>query len=502
MKLQEVLNNIDFEVISGDLNKEITSVEYDSRKVAIGSLFVCVQGFTVDGHSFASMAAEKGASAIVVDKNRTCLSADELDALAKENFLSVIEIDDTHKHLADLCANFYEHPEKRLSIYGITGTKGKTTTAFMLRAILEQSGRDTGLIGTVCNIIAGKKTHAAHTTPESRELYDMMDVLTRNNSENLVMEVSSQALKLDRVRGLTYRTAAFTNLYEDHIAPNEHPDMEDYITCKLKIFDNCEKGIVNLDCDAAERVIEYCKGKTDLITYSINGEADFVARNLRPERRGHVTGTVFELDCEYYKCDIFVALPGKFNVYNALCAICSAVTEGIDIEDIKTALANISVPGRMQPIENNFGVNILVDYAHNAAALESVLTTLKEYTTGRIITVFGCGGNRSVTRRFEMGEVSGNLSDYTVITSDNPRKEEPDAIIANIVTGISKTDGQYEVEPDRSKAIKLSINMAQEGDTVLIAGKGHEDYQIFADKTIHFDDCEHARNAVIEREGK
>ena len=502
MKLQEVLNNIDFEVISGDLNKEITSVEYDSRKVAIGSLFVCVQGFTVDGHSFASMAAEKGASAIVVDKNRTCLSANELDVLAKENFLSVIEIDDTHKHLADLCANFYEHPEKRLSIYGITGTKGKTTTAFMLRAILEQSGRDTGLIGTVCNIIAGKKTHAAHTTPESRELYDMMDVLTRNNSESLVMEVSSQALKLDRVRGLTYRTAAFTNLYEDHIAPNEHPDMEDYITCKLKIFDSCEKGIVNLDCDAAERVIEYCKGKTDLITYSIGGEADFVARNLRPERRGHVTGTVFELDCEYYKCDIFVALPGKFNVYNALCAICSAVTEGINIEDIKTALANISVPGRMQPIENNFGVNILVDYAHNAAALESVLTTLKEYTTGRIITVFGCGGNRSVTRRFEMGEVSGNLSDYTVITSDNPRKEEPDAIIADIVTGISKTDGKYEVEPDRSKAIKLSINMAQEGDTVLIAGKGHEDYQIFADKTIHFDDCEHARNAVIEREGK
>ena len=502
MKLQEVLNNIDFEVISGDLNKEITSVEYDSRKVSIGSLFVCVQGFTVDGQSFASKAAEQGASAITVDVSRTCLSKDELDKLAKENDLCIVEMDDTHKHLADMCANFYEHPENKLAIYGITGTKGKTTTAFMLRAILEQSGRDTGLIGTVCNIIAGRKTHAAHTTPESRELYDMMDVLTRNNSGNLVMEVSSQALKLDRVRGLTYRTAAFTNLYEDHIAPNEHPDMEDYITCKLKIFDNCEKGIVNLDCDAAERVIEYCKGKTDLITYSIGGEADFVARNLRPERRGHVTGTVFELECEYYKCDIFVALPGKFNVYNALCAICSAVTEGIDLEDIKTALANISVPGRMQPIENNFGVNILVDYAHNAAALESVLNTLKEYTTGRIITVFGCGGNRSRTRRFEMGEVSGNLSDYTVITSDNPRNEEPDAIIADIITGISKTEGKYEIEPDRSKAIKLSINMAKEGDTVLIAGKGHEDYQIFADKTIHFDDCEHARNAVIEREGK
>lgn len=501
MKLLEVLNNIDFETVAGDLNKEITSVEYDSRKVAIGSLFVCVKGFTVDGHSYASMAAEKGASAIVVDKNRTCLTTDELDALAKENFLCVIEIDDTHKHLADLCANFYEHPEKKLAVYGITGTKGKTTTAFMLRAILEQSGRDTGLVGTVCNIIAGHKTHAAHTTPEARELYDMMDVLTRNGSSSLVMEVSSQALKLDRVRGIRYRTAAFTNLYEDHIAPNEHPDMEDYLSCKLRIFDNCETGILNRDCSAADKVIEYCKGKTELITYSVEGEADFTARNLRPERRGHVTGTVFELDCKYYKCDIFVALPGKFNVYNALCAIASAVTEGIDIEVIKQALENISVPGRMQPVENNFGVNILVDYAHNAAALESVLNTLKEYTEGRIITVFGCGGNRSRTRRFEMGEVSGNLSDYTVITSDNPRNEEPDSIIADIVTGISKTPGRYEIEPDRSKAIKLSINMAEKGDTVLIAGKGHEDYQIFADKTIHFDDCEHARNAVIEREG-
>ena len=501
MKLLEVLDNILFKLIAGDLNKEITSVEYDSRKVAVGSLFVCVQGFTVDGHSYASMAAEKGASAIVVDKNRSCLNEDELGVLAKENFLSVIEIDDTHMHLADLCANFYEHPEKKLAVYGITGTKGKTTTAFMLRAILEQSGRDTGLIGTVCNIIAGHKTHAAHTTPESRELYDMMDVLTRNNSESLVMEVSSQALKLDRVRGITYRTAAFTNLYEDHIAPNEHPDMEDYLSCKLKIFDNCETGILILYCSVADKVIDYCKGKAPLLTYSVNGEADFVARNIRPERRGHVTGTVFELDCKYYNCDIFVALPGKFNVYNALCAIATAVSEGIDIECIKQALENISVPGRMQPIENNFGVNILVDYAHNAAALESVLDTLKEYTEGRIITVFGCGGNRSRTRRFEMGEVSGNLSDYTVITSDNPRNEEPDAIIADIITGISKTTGKYEVEPDRSKAIKLSINMAQKGDTVLIAGKGHEDYQIFEDKTIHFDDCEHARNAVIEREG-
>lgn len=502
MLLLSVLKDVDYKLISGDLNKEITSVEYDSRKVSVGSLFVCVQGFTVDGHSFTSKACEKDASAIVVDSSREGFPKEELEALTEQYGVCVVEIEDTHKHLADLCANFYEHPERRLAVFGITGTKGKTTTAFMLREILEKSGRYPGLIGTVCNIIAGKKTHAAHTTPESRDLFEMMDTLTRFGSEDLVMEVSSQALKLDRVRGITYRTAAFTNLYEDHIAPNEHPDMEDYISCKLRIFDSCETGILNSDCDAAEIVKEYCKDKVKLVTYGIDNEADFVARNLRPERRGHVTGTVFTLDSEYYNCDIFVALPGKFNVYNALCAICSAVSEGIDIEVIKDALAGISVPGRMQPVENDFGVNILVDYAHNAAALESVLDTLKEYTAGRIITVFGCGGNRARTRRFEMGEVSGNMSDYTVITSDNPRNEEPGAIIDDIITGISKTEGKYEIEPDRSKAIKLAIDMAEEGDTVLIAGKGHEDYQIFADKTIHFDDVEHARTAVTEREGR
>ena len=500
MQLRSVLKDIDHKLISGDPDKEITSVEFDSRKVTAGSLFVCVKGFTVDGHAFAGKAAEQGAAAIVVDSSREDKSVDEFVKLGNRYGLSVIEIEDTHKHLSDICANFYDHPENKLAVFGITGTKGKTTTAFMLREILVTAGRETGLIGTVCNIIGGERIHAAHTTPESADLYKMMGALVDKKSDSLVMEVSSQGLKLDRVRGIRYRTAAFTNLYEDHIAPNEHPDMEDYISCKLKIFDCSDTGILNVDCAVADRVVSYCEGKVELITYGIDGDADFTAKNLRPERRGHVTGTVFELDSEYYKGDIFVALLGKFNVYNALCAIVTAYREGIDINAVKTALGNISVPGRMQPVENNFGVNILVDYAHNAAALESVLKTLKEYTEGRIITVFGCGGNRARTRRFEMGEVSGNLSDYTIITSDNPRNEEPDAIIADIITGISKTDGKYEVESDRSKAIRLSVNMAKEGDTVLIAGKGHEDYQIFADETIHFDDCEHAREAVEERE--
>ena len=309
MKLLEVLNNLEFRLIFGDLDNEITSVEYDSRKVTEGSLFVCVRGFTADGHSFASAAVAQGAAALAVDSGRDSSFDEELERLASENNVSVVEIEDTHKHLSDLSANFYGHPENRIAVYGITGTKGKTTTAFMLREILEKSGKNTGLIGTVRNIIGNEITHSSHTTPESRELFDMMNRLVQSGSEDLVMEVSSQALKLDRVRGVRYRTAAFTNLYEDHIAPNEHPDMEDYLSCKLRIFDNCDAGILNLDCSVADRVIDYCRDRVDLITYSIDGDADFVARNLRPERKGHVTGTVFELDSKYYKGDIFVALP-------------------------------------------------------------------------------------------------------------------------------------------------------------------------------------------------
>ena len=316
------------------------------------------------------------------------------------------------------------------------------------------------------------------------------------------MEVSSQGLKLDRVYGIRYRCACFTNLYEDHIAPNEHPDMEDYMRCKLKIFDNCENGIINTDCEAGRQAAEYASSRCNVITYGLAEGAQVRASDLTKKRMGHVTGTEFTVTSPFYNGRVFTALPGEFNVYNALCAITCAGVLGVDFEAVKQALGEISVPGRVQPVENNLEITILVDYAHNAAALESVVRTLRDYTEGRIITVFGCGGNRSRTRRFEMGEVSGNLSDYTVITSDNPRNEAPEAIIEDIVTGISKTSGKYEIVQDRSEAICRAIEMAAPGDTVLIAGKGHEDYQIFADKTIHFDDHEQAQLAVKKAEAK
>ncbi|MCR4689280.1 MAG: UDP-N-acetylmuramoyl-L-alanyl-D-glutamate--2,6-diaminopimelate ligase [Saccharofermentans sp.] len=493
MLLSDVLSCEEYKTIAGDANTcEVTRVEYDSRKACKGSLFVAVIGFETDGHKYIKSAIELGASAIICSGARTILTEDELVSLAEGRDVTIVEMSDTRRALASASSAILGHPERKLDIYGITGTKGKTTSTFMLKQIFDKAGISSGLIGTVCNLIGDKKIHSEHTTPESRDLYDMLGELTDSGAESLVMEVSSQGLKLDRVYGISYKCACFTNLYKDHIAPSEHPDMEDYFNCKLKIFDNCDIGIVNIDSDKAQEVIEYCKDKCKVLTYGLKEGSDIRATDLTKVRKGHVTGTSFTIVSPVYNGEVFVALPGEFNVHNALCAIACAMQAGIPFEDVLEALAECSVPGRLQSVANDKGISILVDYAHNAAALESVLKTLREYTGGRIITVFGCGGDRSKDRRFEMGEVSGNLSDHTVITTDNPRTEDPMAIIDNIVTGISRTKGSFEIVEDRTSAIKRAIEIAGEGDTVLIAGKGHEDYQIFGKTKTHFDDYETA----------
>ena len=498
--LSDILKELDSRIISGDPSCDVTSVEFDSRRVQEGSVFVCIKGFNVDGHSFAGNAASSGAACIIVDADREGFEDEALIEAVKGTSCVIVETKDTKKALAVTAAALKGHPERELDIYGITGTKGKTTSTFMLRAIFEAAGKKSGLIGTVCNLIGDEKIKAKHTTPESSEIFGMMRTLKDKDGDSLVMEVSSQGLKLDRVYGIKYRAAAFTNLYEDHIAPEEHPDMEDYFNCKLKLFDNCEQAIVNADCEQASKVCEYASSRCKVLTYGIDKDADFKAEDLTLERRDHVTGTKFTLKSKYISGEFFVALPGRFNVSNALCAIAMAVCAGCDEDSIRTALAAVSVPGRMQPVENKLGLNILVDYAHNAAALENVLLTLKKYTEKKVITVFGCGGDRSTTRRFEMGEVAGRLSDKTIITSDNPRSEDPMAVIAHIINGIGKTNGKFEVYADRASAIRHAISIAKPGDTVLIAGKGHEDYQIFKNETIHFDDVEQAAKAVDEIE--
>ncbi|MCI1275477.1 MAG: UDP-N-acetylmuramoyl-L-alanyl-D-glutamate--2,6-diaminopimelate ligase [Saccharofermentans sp.] len=501
MRLSDILENTGCRIVAGDAGTDISSVEYDSRKITRGGMFVAIKGFTSDGHDYVeSCVSDCGAAAVLVQENNGRLDDSALRALSEKTGCVTVAAADTRRTLAQVTAAISGHPEEKLRICGITGTKGKTTSTFMLRAILEQSGIKAGLMGTVVNMVGDKRIHSEHTTPESHEIYSMMRGMVDSGATDLVMEVSSQGLKLDRVYGLRYKCACFTNLYEDHISQNEHPDMEDYLNCKLRLFDNCEYGIINRDCHCAGRVTEYAEGKCRIVTYGLEEGADVRAVNLRKERRGHITGTGFTIVSPFYNGELFVALPGEFNVYNALCAICCAGVLGVGFESVKSALAVVSVPGRVQPVPNSLGISILVDYAHNAAALESVISTLREYTEGRLITLFGCGGNRARSRRFEMGETSGRLSDITIITSDNPRKEEPAAILADIRTGIDKTDGYYEIIEDRTEAIYRAIAIARKGDTVLIAGKGHEDYQIFADRTIHYDDFEVAGEAVEKAE--
>lgn len=492
MKIKDLLSDIDYRLICGDTDAEVTSVEFDSRKVASGSCFVAVKGFTSDGHDYIDKSSDAKASLIVVQEDRDGHPDAELEALNARNGTTFVSVPDSRKASALIPSAFFGHPEKKLKMIGVTGTKGKTTITFMLHDMLAS-----GLIGTVCNIVGDEKIHAAHTTPEARDSYELLSRMVDAGSKSCVMEVSSQGLKLDRVYGITFDVGCFTNLYEDHIGGNEHPDMEDYINCKLKMFEQTKTAVINKDCSIVERVLSKAKEcGCKIITYGLSDGCDVKASNLEFGIKDGRSGTFFDLESPWLEERLFVALPGEFNVYNALCSIAAAFLAGAQAGMVKESLGNIEVPGRLQHVPNDLGITILVDYAHNAASLENVLDTLKAVTKGRIITVFGCGGDRSHTRRFEMGEVAGNKSDYTIVTSDNPRTEDPQVIIGHIVSAISKTGGRYETLEDRAEAIKKAIAVASPGDVVLIAGKGHEDYQIFADRTIHFDDCEVAADAA------
>lgn len=486
-----------FRVITGDKDAKVTSVEFDSRKITEGSLFVAVKGFTSDGHTFIKSALEKGASVVVADEDDCPYSDEELKALGDEFNACILKVKDSRLQCALLSSEFFDHPEKKLHMIGITGTKGKTTISFMVRDILEAAGKKSGLIGTVYDIVGGEKIHAAHTTPEARDNYELLSRMVDTGADSCVMEVSSQGLKLDRVYGIEYGIGCFTNFYEDHIGGNEHPDMEDYLNCKLKLWEQTKTAVINLDTPVSEVVLKKAEScGCDIITYGLSDECDVQAYNLENGTKDGRAGTYFDLSSPWYSGRLFVAIPGEFNVYNALCALTAAFLSGIDAKAIEKSLARIEVPGRLQPVKNELGITILVDYAHNAASLENVLDTLRKAATGDVITVFGCGGDRSHTRRFEMGEVAGNKSDYTIVTSDNPRTEDPNVIVGHIVSAIEKTPGKFETVIDRAEAIHKAISIAKPGDIVLIAGKGHEDYQIFKDRTIHFDDVEIAAEAA------
>ena len=460
---RELLKDLKYEVLSGSIDVNVSELVYNTRKVKKECMFVCIKGATFDSHDVAGEAAKNGAVVIVAEH--------PVDVPAGT---AVVLVEDTRYALALISAAYFGYPAKKLKVIGITGTKGKTTTTFMIRSILEHAGISTGLIGTIEVIIGDKHIPAHNTTPESYEVQEYFAQMVAAGCKVAVMEVSSQGLKLHRTAGIRFDIGIFTNLAPDHIGENEHASFEEYMECKSRLFRQCDIGIVNADDEHCSDIL---KGHTCKVeTYGFSEKADLRASDLKLVNRPGFLGVDYHVS-GLLNFDVEIDMPGRFSVYNSLVAI--AVCRHFDIpkEDMLAALEVVQTKGRIEKVKVSDDFTLMIDYAHNAMSLESLLTTLKEYNPKRLVCLFGCGGNRSKLRRYEMGEVSGNLADLTVITSDNPRFEEPQAIIDDIKTGIAKTSGKYVEIIDRKEAIRYVIENGRPGDVIVLAGNGHEDYQ-------------------------
>ena len=464
-ELKELLKEIAYEKIEGTLEREVSDIIYDSRKVKKDSLFVCIPGAVADGHRFAASAVQAGASVLLVEK--------EVE-LPEGADVTVVTVKDTRYAMAFLSAAFFGHPAEQMKVIGITGTKGKTTTTYLVKSILEQAGRKVGLIGTIEIIIWQEHIHADHTTPESYLIQKYFRQMADAGCDTVVMEVSSQGLMLHRTQGFIFDYGIFTNIEPDHISPAEHKDFADYMHCKSLLFRQCRVGIVNKDDEHWKDILE---GHTcEVETFGIDSDADLKAQNITFLKNPGELGVGFDVT-GLMDFHVEIATPGRFSVYNALTAIAICRNFGVDEEKIKKALRGAKVKGRIEMVKVSDEFTLMIDYAHNAMALESLLTTLRAYHPHRLVCLFGCGGDRAKSRRFEMGEVSGRMADLTIITSDNPRSEEPQAIIDDIKVGIGKTGGAYVEICDRKEAIAYAIEHGEPGDIIVLAGKGHEDYQ-------------------------
>ncbi len=474
MRLAQLLENIEYEVLCGSTDTEITEIVNDSRKVKKGCVFPCIRGASFDGHKFAGEVAAKGAAAIVAEEK-----------VEVPEGVTVILVKDTRIAMARMACAWYGYPAQKLKMIGVTGTKGKTTTTYMVKSILEAAGHKVGLIGTIETLIGTTRIPSLNTTPESLLLQELLAKMVKAGCDAVVMEVSSQALMLHRVEGILFDIGVFTNISADHIGPAEHASFEDYMECKSRLFRMCRKGIFNGDDIHLGRILE---GHTCSVeTFGLNKTNDLYADEIELVCRPGYLGTKFHVRSEE-DYEVTTDIPGKFSVYNALCAIAICRQFGVTKEQLQTALADVKVKGRVEMVKVSDDFILMIDYAHNAMALESILSTLREYRPSRIVCVFGCGGNRARSRRYEMGEVSGRHADFTILTSDNPRYENPEAILDDIETGIRRTKGKYIRIADRREAIAYSIHNGQPGDVIVLAGKGHEDYQEICGKKYPMDE--------------
>lgn len=540
---EKLLQGLTYRCIRGELPREVTQVAYDSRRVEPGALFVCIRGSRQDGHQFIWEALQRGAVLILTEAATDCGAEpdavgkngtdtverkyrgygqeEELDEILETQNTCVLETPDTRIALATISRQWFENPQKELCIIGVTGTKGKTTTVWMIWKMLAAAGYEVGLIGTIEVCYGSWQQESEHTTPESYELYKILRKMADGGCQYVVMEVSSQALKLHRVEGIVFDTAVFTNLRADHIGAGEHTDFAEYMDCKRQLFRRCRRGIFNQDDGYWQ---EMWRGSgCQAVTYGFSGQADYCASAPQLLRGSSRLGIQYELTVHDaagagmcvekivgevsterkeklsedgmekektadQKKRVVVNAPGKFSVYNSLAAIAVADHYRVSWKEVEQVLHTLQVPGRIEMLSVSPRFIVLVDYAHNAMALEALLTTLQDYHPGRIICIFGCGGNRSAKRRFQMGEVAGRLADLVVVTTDNPREEDPEKIADEICEGLDAAKGTYGRIPDRGDAIAYGISHAKPGDIVVIAGKGHEGYQEIRGQKFPMDD--------------
>ena len=504
MVLRDWLTKLDYECVKGSLDAEVTEVVYDSRKAEAGAVFVCMAGTRVDSHRFVPDVLKAGVRVLVTERDIEEELA--LSGLSQEERgqVTVIRTGDGRRALALLSAARFGYPAEKMITIGVTGTKGKTTTTHMIKTILEAAGKKVGMIGTTGTVIGDQVTPTMNTTPESWQLHQAFAQMADEGCQYMIMEVSSQGIKMHRVDGITFDYGIFTNISPDHIGPDEHADFEEYLYCKSRLLNMCRVGLVNRNDSHFTDIIKDADCK--LYTYCVQEEsgdaantpdaaqealpgADFTASNIRYVSQPDFVGTEFDVKGRY-EMDVRLGIPGLFNVDNALAAVSVCSFLDLPKDRIGHALEHIRVNGRMEIVHTSARCTVLVDYAHNAVSMESLLTTLRRYHPRRLVVVFGCGGNRSRERRYTMGEIGGRLADLSIVTADNSRYEKVEDIIADIRGSIEKTGGTFIEIPDRREAIEYSIIHAQPGDMIAVIGKGHEDYQEINGVRHHFLDRE------------
>ncbi len=491
MKIKELVEDVEYTLLRGTLSSEVTEIVYDSRKSVPGCLFVCIKGSRFDSHDLIQQILNTKPSALLVEKNiltdKEILKSIEVLEAETKQIVTILQTANNRRAMAFCSGAFFGNPSKKMTMIGITGTKGKTTTSYMLQSILEKTGAKVGIIGTIGAKIAGKLQKTENTTPESHALQELFSKMVDAGCKYCIMEVSSQGLKQERVAGIQFDIGVFTNFSADHIGPTEHATMEEYLYCKSLLFKQCKLGLINIDDPAYKGVLK--DHTCEVVTFGGSKDADFSFCNEKLIKEPGILGIAYDVEGQIH-AHIKLHMPGKFNIYNSLVALCIGYFLNVDINKMIKELETVTVRGRVEMIPVSTKFTLIIDYAHNEVSVQSLLTTILEYKPKRIVCVYGGGGNRSKLRRYSMGELCGKMADLSILTCDNPRDEEIKDINMDLKTGLEKSNGKYIEIEDRKQAIWYAMENAVQGDVIILLGKGHEEYQEIKGKKHYFSERE------------